>query len=84
MTKALAEKVAFARFCVRHAVDPSLLAKLIDAADKSKKAYERGDNVAENKYGDQVKELAKEAGFEVYWAGLYPTLRKGDSDYYLP
>jgi hypothetical protein len=78
-------KVSFAKFCIEHQItDPGKLAQMIAYARRCATACERDDSKKEEKYAKVVELLGKELGFEVYWAGLWPTLRKNGYDYYLP
>ncbi len=84
LRKSLEQCIFFAKFCMLHKCEPIDLAELITLTDKSKQAWERGNDKAEHEITKEIRRLAWRMGFEVYWAGLYPTLRKDGYDYYLP
>jgi hypothetical protein len=83
--------VSFARWCTREAVDPLKAAELIKLARAAKSAGERHANTgtdathaSELTRAELFTKAAKELGFETTWPGLWPVLRKGGYDVYLP
>lgn len=87
----LARCVSFARWCIREKVTPGDAAHLIKLARAAKSAGERHANAgtdathkSELTRAELFEKAAAKLGYSTSWPGLWPVLRKGGYDVYLP